>query len=170
MLTIDEKTRQLFALLDEMKKAAEEENYKKVQEINKKYETLNSNTKNFSLDNLDLEIYDCRQAFILATTAHSFNNYLVFLHDAKMKYNKIKPKIVEKCILKKGLDTGAIKEEDLDKPELDCIYNWCDGYNINCKKHPEYKRYKQIKNFLLKKWNVGFFNFLKEKFLNFNFL
>ncbi|UZE94120.1 MAG: hypothetical protein IB618_00900 [Candidatus Pacearchaeota archaeon] len=44
---------------------------------------------------------------------------------------------IEKCIWRIGLDNGSITEDDVNKQKLNCIS--CDGYDINCKKHPDYK-------------------------------
>ncbi|MCX8193873.1 MAG: hypothetical protein N3G19_00705 [Candidatus Pacearchaeota archaeon] len=158
-MTVDEITRKLFALLNEMTLAAAQENYKKVQKLNEKYKFLLNNTP-YEPDFLKLEMDNCRRSFIIAVS-RNFYNSLTFLHDAKTRYNNIKSKVVEKCIWKMGLETGAVKKEDIIKQDLDCLFHFCDGYDINCKKHPEYKRYKYIKDSLLKNWKHGSRKFFK---------
>lgn len=160
MMNIEEITRKLFALLDEMKLSIEQENYKKVRKLNEKYEFLLKNNL-YDSNPLKLEIDDCRELLIMAATERNFHKSLIFFNEAKTKYTQIKPKLIEKCIWRMGLDTGAVKEKDIIKNHLDCLSYLCDGYNINCKKHPEYKRYKEIKDSLLNGWKPGFLKFSK---------
>ena len=54
-------------------------------------------------------------------------------------------KIIEKCIWKIGLDAKAISEKYIQNNCFPCLINNCDGYDVNCKTHPQYKEFRKYK-------------------------